>query len=220
MNLTLSSASVAFLGVGSIGQSALELMLSVLPHPHRITLLDVESTHERLRALRLPFAGELLIETPERVTGHHLIVGATSVPAVLDVDRLARGTIVVDDSFPPCFDPVRARARTARGEILAVSGGTLDCGPIERDLVDLPAELGARIRAAIELHALPGCQLEPLLLAAEPSLPATIGLVDAAVARAVWDVTERLGIVAAPLRLGQWLIDDQTLDAVADSLRS
>lgn len=215
MKLQLAGASIAFLGVGSIGQSALELMLAVLPHPRRITLLDVPSTHERLHALRLPFAGEVRVDTPAHIDGHDLIVGATSVPGVLDVDRLARGTIVVDDSFPPCFDPIRAHARTARGEILVVSGGTLDCGAIERDHLDLPAELAGRIRAVIALHALPGCQLEPLLLATDPSLPATVGLVSPAVARAMWDATERLGIVAAPLRLGQWLIDEPTLDTIA-----
>lgn len=216
MSVDPGRARVAFLGVGSIGQSTLELMLSVLPQPRAIGLFDLPRTHERLRALtgRWPYSGDVEIGAPEAAADYDVIVGATSVAGVLDVARLGAGTIVVDDSFPPCFDHAAARARMVAGEILAVSGGTLDCGEIRRHLVDVPTELEDHLRA-LSPSTMAGCQLESILIANDSTLSPTIGLVDADSARHLWSVITAMGVAAAPLRLGGWVIDDATLDRVA-----
>src|SRR5439155_610296 len=53
-----------------------------------------------------------------------LLVGATNVPDVVDVARLAPGTLVVDDSFPPCLSVPAAAARLrTRGDLLFTAGG-------------------------------------------------------------------------------------------------
>src|SRR5437660_1521135 len=61
---------------------------------------------------------------PAEVYRSRFIIGATNVPGVLEIDRLAAGTIVVDDSFPHCFDLDSAVSRmSSRGDVLLVDGG-------------------------------------------------------------------------------------------------
>lgn len=209
MRVDLPGARVGFLGVGSIGRAALELMLGVLPHPRSIGLLDIEPAHERLRALAesLSYQGEIRVAGPAEAPAYDVIIAATSVANVLDVNALRRGTILVDDSFPPCVDLDAAYARTLRGEILAVSGGTLDCGGVEREFVDVPRELEETLHDLAAQPSIAGCQLESLLLARDASLPSTIGLVDAGAARTIWAAAAELGLSAGRLRLGRRIVD-------------
>ena len=78
-------------------------------------------------------------------------------------------------------------------------------------LPELPEELTARILRALAPIGLPGCQLESLLIARDPSLPPTIGLCDVRAARLYWDAASRLGLRAAPFRLG-----DEPVDVAAE----
>jgi len=212
-----AGGSFAWLGVGSIGQGSLELALAVLPHPRAILLCDLPSTHERLHALaeRIRsegYRGSIRVASPEALydDSFDVIVAATSTPDALDIDRVASGTVVLDDSFPPAFDVRRARARMAsKRDLLASGAGLLDCGRVERTvaLPELGAELSARVLRALSQTGLPGCQLESLLLARDLSLPPTIGLVDPRAARAYWDAATKLGLRASPLRLGDEPVD-------------
>ncbi|GMA87296.1 hypothetical protein GCM10025868_25460 [Angustibacter aerolatus] len=110
---------IAFVGLGSIGAGALRLALEVLPEPAEVLLCDLVDA-PRLEA----FAAELR-DRGHRVTVHPAragsvpssvydattVVGATNVGDVLDVDRLRPGCLVVDDSWPRCFDVDRLHAR-------------------------------------------------------------------------------------------------------------
>ena len=55
-----------------------------------------------------------------------VIVGATNLPDCLDVSCINRGTIVVDDSIPHCFNVDLAKRRMAeKKDVLFTEGGML-----------------------------------------------------------------------------------------------
>jgi amino acid adenylation domain-containing protein len=212
----LADLDVAFAGLGSIGASSLELLLALADRPpRRLLLCDVRGSAPRLRELgrrlrRRGLAGDVEVaETqgvlPDAAHGADLLVTAVSgASAVLDVDRLRPGAVVVDDSFPHCFDTDRALARMrARGDVLILGGGLLHVGRTEREaaagLPDVAAS-GYLAQPWIE-GTLASCRTESLLHSAGHELPLVHGLVDAAVARAHWEAVERAGITAAPLHL-------------------
>ncbi|MEU4558709.1 amino acid adenylation domain-containing protein [Actinoplanes sp. NPDC023936] len=183
----LSGSVVAVVGVGSIGTSSLRLLLARGPEsPAGLILCDLPAAADRLAALADSLADSLAgsrpgVRTeivaaapaaPDAVYRADVIIAATSGgPGTLDVDRLRPGTIVVDDSFPHCFDTTKALTRMReRGDVLIVGGGLLDCGPSTREVTPgLPAAQ----------FSLPGtiasCQLESLLHATAGDTPPTAG---------------------------------------------
>ncbi|MFI2511136.1 amino acid adenylation domain-containing protein [Streptomyces sp. NPDC018972] len=212
----LADLEVAFAGLGSIGASSLELLLSLAARPpRRLLLCDVRGSGPRLRELgrRLRergLAGEVEVAEaqrmlPDAVHAADLLVTAVSgATAVLDVDRLRPGAVVVDDSFPHCFDTGRALARMReRSDVLVVGGGLLHVGHTGREVAaDLPAVAAAGYLAQPWIEGtLASCRTESLLRASDDRLPLVHGLVDAAVARAHWDAVEEAGVTAAPLHL-------------------
>ena len=215
---------LACVGLGSIGVATLELLLHALPHPRALVLCDVLGTRERLHALarrlqsELGYRGEIRVEAGTEPTlaiaEARLVVAATSAPDVLEVDRLAPGTLVVDDSFPACFDEVRAVARMeTRGDVLLVGGGLLHAGQTTR-LLSIPGldpTLVERLATGHAHDGIAGCQIEPLLLARDTTLPPTIGLVDPLVARRFQARVRALGVRAARLHCGVHAIADDSL---------
>ncbi|MFD8467966.1 amino acid adenylation domain-containing protein [Streptomyces cyaneofuscatus] len=218
----LESLTVAFVGLGSIGSSALELLLGqAQTPPARLLLCDVPGSGprlkelaERLRARGLAGAVDVLTSgegLPDAVYGARLIVAAVSGGGtLLDVDRLAPGTTVVDDSFPHCFDTGRALDRMDRAkDVLVVGGGLLSIGTVERRVADgLPA---AAVAGYLAQPTIPGtiasCRLESLLHASGADVPLVRGTVDAATGLAYWAAAEAGGTDAAPLHLLTRTID-------------
>ncbi|MEV6596185.1 amino acid adenylation domain-containing protein [Actinoplanes sp. NPDC051346] len=206
----LADSVLAVVGVGSIGATSLRLLLARAGQaPAGLLLCDLPATAARLAELAADlradgYAGPIEIVTadpaaPEAVYRADVIVAATSGgPGTLDVDRLRAGTVVVDDSFPHCFDTARALARMRdRRDVLVVGGGLLHCGPVERVIA---AGLPAAARPGLP-DTVASCQLESLLHATTPGLPLVCGPVDADVAAAYWDALDAAGVGAAPLHL-------------------
>ncbi len=163
----LMDETIAFVGLGAIGTASLRLMLDRTIHPRDLILCDVPAKAAELERLAgeirtdFGYRGDIEIvaatgAVPAEVYRSRFIIGATNAPGVLDVDRLASGTIVVDDSFPRCFDLERAIARmSSRGDVLLVDGGFVSPpGTIEWN-VTLPANLAALLdnRAEASLHS-------------------------------------------------------------------
>ena len=77
------------------------------------------------------FRGEIRVLTttgplPREAYDADVFVGATNVPNVIAVEQLRPGAIVVDDSFPLCFDLAAALRRFRQsGDILFASGGSV-----------------------------------------------------------------------------------------------
>ncbi|MFD8957911.1 hypothetical protein ACFV0W_13380, partial [Streptomyces anulatus] len=148
---------------------------------------------------------------PDAVYDARLIVAAVSGGgALLDIDRLAPGTTVVDDSFPHCFDTSRAIGRMDRAkDVLVVGGGLLSAGPAERRVAEgLPAAAAAGYLAQPMVpDTIASCRLESLLHASGADVPLVHGPVDAATGLAYWEAAEATGIRAAPLHLLTRTID-------------
>lgn len=146
--------------------------------------------------------------------GARLIVAAVSGGgSLLDVDRLAPGTTVVDDSFPHCFDTGRALSRMRRAkDVLVVGGGLLSIGTVERQVADgLPAAAVAGYLARPSLpDTIASCRLESLLHAAGTDVPLVRGPVSANTGLAYWAAAEATGTRAAPLHLLAHAIDMDT----------
>ncbi|WP_030326416.1 hybrid non-ribosomal peptide synthetase/type I polyketide synthase [Streptomyces sp. NRRL B-3229] len=249
----LGELTLAVVGCGSIGTSSLRLLLARSPRPPaRLLLCDLPGSAPRLRELAAEVsAGHPL--TPVRVVeadvartlpteiyeAADVIVAAVSgsTTPLLDVDRLRPGTIVVDDSFPHCFDTARAlhRMRDA-GDVLILGGGLLALDATETHLAPgipaaaLTGHATARTQHHPTLH-LPGtlasCRLESLLHAhltdRRPDgaqLPLVHGLVDLPRALAHWDAAEAAGVRPAPLHLLDHTVPPEALSALPSPQRS
>jgi hypothetical protein len=95
----IATERVGVIGLGSIGLSSLRLMLKCLPHPAELMLCDLYAKKASLKAIRdqlvseLGFHGKIQllfseVELPEEIYNATLIVGATNVPDVLDINQV------------------------------------------------------------------------------------------------------------------------------------
>jgi amino acid adenylation domain-containing protein len=217
---TLADEHVAFVGLGSVGAASLRLMLSCLPHPAALTLCDVYSKQEDLEALGHEVAGALGFEgvlrilpsrraVPAELYEASLIVGATNVAEILDSDRLAPGTIVVDDSAPHLLHAGRALERfRAQRDILVAEGGVLAAPEVLPLVVGVPEGLEPWLQDALVSLVAPGaareitgCVLSGLLSARFPQLAPTVGLIDGRTALDHYETLGALGFEAARLHL-------------------
>jgi amino acid adenylation domain-containing protein len=223
----LAGEHLGLLGLGSVGVATLRLLLSCLPHPARLSLCDVYSKQESLETLRselkdeLGYRGDVRLlasrhEVPDELYEASLIVGATNVPGILDINRVAPGTILVDDSAPHAIQPDQALRRFREEcDILVTEGGVL-LAPEQLPLcVYVPDELEPWLKAglvSLVARSVPrhitGCVLSGLLSAKFANLAPTIGLVDRPTAVAHYQALATLGFEAADLHL-----DDTPLDA-------
>jgi amino acid adenylation domain-containing protein len=226
----LDGVHVGFIGLGSVGVATLRLMLSCLPHPARLSLCDVYSKHESLDSLRreladeLGYRGEIRLlasrhEVPEEFYEAGLIVGATNVAEILDIDRVAPGTVVVDDSAPHAFRSDEALRRfQERGDILATEGGLLLAPEPLPIRAYVPDELETWLRAGLvqvvaqsDPRLITGCVLSGLLSARFAHLPPTIGLVDRRTALDHYETLTALGFRAPDLQLGDSPLDPRVI---------
>ncbi|MFI8219667.1 amino acid adenylation domain-containing protein [Streptomyces sp. NPDC085932] len=213
----LAGTDLAVVGLGSIGASSLELLLSLAERPPaRLVLCDVPGSGPRLRNLARTLrerglADDVAVHVsdpglPDAVHDAGLIVAAVSGHnALIDIDRLRPGTVVVDDSFPHCFDTGRALARMREdADVLVLGGGLLTVGTTRRTLAEGLPGLVATAEAVAQ-HGLPGtlasCRTESLLHASGADVPLVRGLVDGPTALAYWRAMEQAGITAAPPHL-------------------
>jgi hypothetical protein len=225
----LRDEAVAFVGLGAIGSATLRLMLDRTIHPRRLILCDVPARRPELARLAdevrtdFGYGGDIEIAAapgavPDEVYRSRFIIGATNVPGVLEIERLAPGTVVIDDSFPHCFDVDEAIDRTRlRGDVLPVEGGLVSpVGAIEWT-VTLPANIAAVLGHHYGAGLLPdssavtGCILSSLLSQTHGA-PASTGPVSVTACRDHWQALNQLGIGAAPLRCGRWSPSDAYLD--------
>lgn len=221
----LCESTVAVVGLGSIGRSSLELLLALeVGSPKGLVLCDVASRSRHLADVATElrasgYAGQIAIcasvpSLPAQAYEIDVIIAATSADRpILDIGRLRPGTVVVDDSFPHCFDAGAAvRRMQLQGDVLVVGGGLLTCGPSEQQPADDLAMLAAGRLSGLRLpDTIASCQLESLLHAGHPHLPVVHGLVDVPLALAYWEALAVAGVDAAPLHLLQHVVTPECL---------
>jgi len=232
----LHQAQMCFVGLGAIGTATLRTVLGCLDHPAALLLCDVPAKRGHIEALAheattvLGFGGEIIFAEatgglPDFAYHADLFVGATNVTDVIDVARLKPGAIIVDDSFPLCFDLEAAIRRIeSAGDILFVNGGSIRLNEELHWNCALPAGTPAVSRSFLSQALLPssemitGCILSALLPQAGDFRP-TIGAVTLEHCRDYWRGFGHLGIAAAPLHCGAWSPKSADLDRFRSSVR-
>ena len=150
-----------------------------------------------------------------------LIVAATNAPDILDVNRLAPGTLLVDDSSPHCFRLGQAvRRQHKRRDILFTEGGMLRAPSPLRQMIYVPEGLEqvvqkapADVFANYDPHHIMGCVLSSLLSARQAELPPTVGLVGLASCLDHYQALERLGFRAPDLHCEGYRPDEEAVRA-------
>jgi amino acid adenylation domain-containing protein len=217
-NRSLEQEKVAFIGLGSIGLNTLRLMLKCLPHPSNIILCDVYSKLESIQNIQrelisdLGFRGSIQIATstselPPEIYDATLIIGATNVPDILDIERVKPGTLIVDDSGPHCFSPEQAIKRFEKQkDILFTEGGVLLAPhPIET-VIHLPEWIKNNLNEALWKEYVPtnsqhimGCVLSSLLSTRFDYMEPTVGLLNLETCVQHYQGLEQLGFQSADL---------------------
>ena len=213
----MEDETVMFYGIGSIGLGALQLMLDVLPHPAELHFCDPYRSAQFFAHLEKTvrhdhgFGGDIrVIRTGDDREGDFydatVIVGATNVEDVIDVARLAPGTLVVDDSWPHCMNGPAALTRFLREkDILYTEGGFVRTRvPMTRishvpPSAGVPEQLSQILFASVNPHDITACILSALLSVRKPELVPTIGLIAPAVAQQHWTALTELEFTAAEL---------------------
>jgi amino acid adenylation domain-containing protein len=160
---------------------------------------------------RLGEPGEWLIQDPahnraDPIEKAKMILGASSGGATLDVASLEPGTVVIDDSFPRCFDDKAAIGRMESSrDVILVHGGAVDAGRLNRTS---PFPQASAIRAQFGAHWLPGCLAELLLWSSYPELGPTRGAVTSTRAEQVAQFAKKAGWRAAPFHLGPFVVPE------------
>ena len=208
---------IGFLGLGSVGEATLELMLGRLPHPAELVLCDVRKEPLEILARDLPsrlgFRGSIRVlqskgAVPPELYDATLIVGATNVSGLLEIDKLRPGTLIVDDSFPHCFEPARAWDRMhAQSDILLTEGGALLSARPLRETRYVPREFELVPAAAALQESLSqpsqdrigSCILSGLLTSQFKELKPTVGRAEAADSALHYDRLRELGFSAPEL---------------------
>jgi amino acid adenylation domain-containing protein len=156
----LEQETVGLIGLNTIGFATLSLMLARLPHPQRIILADAYANLAAAAGLsqRLTdggFTGE--IETVQASAGlpltffyeASLIIGASNVPGIIDVDQVKPGCIIVTESGQPCLSREHAVQRLeVDGDILFTEGDLLRLPSPASSLLYLPEQLESALRQA------------------------------------------------------------------------
>ncbi|NUM35549.1 MAG: SDR family NAD(P)-dependent oxidoreductase [Candidatus Brocadiae bacterium] len=181
----IQNEHLGFLGLGSIGTTTLRLMLRCLDHPKRITLCDLYSKQEHLESVKMQLQQEFGFRhaidilpseggVPERFYDATMIVGATNVPGVLDIEKVHPGTLIVDDSAPHCYIPYLAIERFHKQkDILFTEGGFVQTPyPIAQIRSHYSHQVLSQIEALslFNPYQITGCILSSLLSAQFPDL--------------------------------------------------
>lgn len=216
------TGSMAILGVGSVGWGFARLLAASAAVPRHITLVDVPRCAEKLEefAAALRAYGRFTVSC--EVTDRHgvlppssacyhsqFLVSAVSTPEVVDINLVAPGTVLIDDSQPYCWSRSQAWKRCR---------DQLDIVPCEAGLIDV-GSIGYRSHFPFDFadQAIDGsrtawcCLTEGLLQALEPDLPATLGEPTAETLDAYLQAFDRHGLQSAMLQCGENALPVQAL---------
>jgi hypothetical protein len=231
---SLADETFAVLGLGSIGQSCLRLLLEVLPHPRQMVLCDLFAKQDVLdslaRAVRQEhgYRGTLSVvrtqgKVPDRVYEASTILAAVSVPDVLDAARFRPGTIVADDSYPPAVNLASAVQRAEKhGDLLFSNVGMLRLPSPIRETVIVPAgsegvleRFGVaafRDEVVRDPQELTACVLSSLLTGRHEGFEPTLGLAGVLDLISHYRGLEALGITAAGLQCETYFVPPELID--------
>jgi polyketide synthase 12/epothilone polyketide synthase D len=230
----LSDEALAVLGLGSIGQSCLRLMLEVLPHPRDLVLCDLYAKDDVLVAVAAAvrrdhgYRGALHIarsqgKVPQEVYEAGTILAAVSVPEVLEVARLRPGSILADDSYPPAVDLADAvRRAEEHGDFLFSNVGMLRLAAPIRETVTIPTGSEAvleqfgvaafRDEVVRDPYELTACVLSGLLTGRYEGFEPTLGLAGVPDLVSHYRSLAALSITAAKLQCETYFVTAELIE--------
>jgi NADPH:quinone reductase-like Zn-dependent oxidoreductase/acyl carrier protein len=232
---SLAQETLAVLGLGSIGQSCLRLLLALGPHPRELVLCDVFAKEQEWRnfanALREEhgYGGSIRTASshagaPAAVYEATTILTAVSVPDVLDISQLRPGTVIVDDSYPPAFPVEHAMRRMqTQGDIFFSNAGMLRLSQPIKETLLVPANLAGELKrfgvAAFREESirdpfeLTGCVLSSLLTArTEGDFTPTLGMAGLQDLLSHYHALTALDIRAARAQCDRYFIPDEAIE--------
>ncbi|MCP4687937.1 MAG: non-ribosomal peptide synthetase, partial [Desulfobacterales bacterium] len=212
---------VGVLGLGSIGVAALLLMLKCLPHPREIILCDLYGKRDAMEKLthrcqaEFDFRGAVRIvkslgAPPPEFYEASLIIGAANAYDVLDIDAVKPGTLIVDDSYPHCFNSQWAIRRfEEKKDILFTEGGALKLPRPMNETRYIPRNArpggdGSELERFLgnmrhEPFTVMSCVLAGLLSSSFEDFKPTTGFVDPGTCFRYYKKLDQLGFQAADL---------------------
>ncbi len=183
-----TDSTMVVLGAGSVGGAFARLMLQQSRCPKKLVLVDKPSRQEHLISVcqslqeytsktEISFeltesSGELL---PDSICYDcTFLVTAVSTANVVDINRVAPRTVLIDDSQPYCWDREQAwqRCRTDH-DIIPCEAGLIDCSNIGYRS-RFPFDFAEQDQYGASSTSW-SCLAEGLLLALQSDLPTTIG---------------------------------------------
>jgi acyl carrier protein len=231
---SLADEAFAVVGLGSIGQSCLRLLLEVLPHPRHLVLCDLFAKQDVLDTLAQMlrqehgYRGTLRVcptrgQVPDEVYEVRTILAAVSVPNALDVARIRPGTILADDSYPPAVNLAAAvRRAEERGDFLFSNVGMLRLPSPIRETVIIPTGSEAaleqfgvtafRDEVVRDPYELTACVLSSLLTGRHEGFGPTLGLAGVHDLVSHYRSLDALGISAAGLQCETYFVPPELIE--------
>ena len=196
----IRSQTLAVIGVGSIGQSSLILLLERICKADfkEIILCDLKSKETKLKKfaqfVREKYSIEpsiIFYKTPSYndIYKADIFLGASSTAHVLEVKKLHPGSIIIDDSFPPVINVRDSIQRMKKDkDVLIVGGGnlTLPKSKFTSLTWKFPSFLISGLLKQLGSKGLPGCWLEAVIFAQQQKT--TQGLVTPKDVLPLWDI--------------------------------
>jgi amino acid adenylation domain-containing protein len=229
----MTAERVGVIGLGSIGLNSLRLMLKCLPHPAELMLCDLYAKKAFLEQIREQIISELCfqgniqllfseVELPKEIYKATLIVGATNVPDILDINLIKPGTLIVDDSGPHCFKTELAVKRfQAHQDILFTEGGVLKSPQPVQTVIYLPRHLENSLshkqqQAFIKLikhnpFEITGCVFSSVLSSVEKLKP-LVGLVQLNDSVKHYETLKAKGFQAADLHCEDYVLPEAAIN--------
>jgi len=228
----INQEKIIVLGMGSVGTAVTELLLKLYPEIKKITLCDLYEKRIKLnqlkRKLKQSYKGDIEIvyaaygNLPKDVYDSTLIIGATNVPNIIDINLLKPGTLIIDDSGPHCFSKEDAIERLTRyNDILFTEGGVLYSKEKMENYTYLPDYIDPNIinlysQFFTNTYSITGCILSSLLTAKNPGLLPTIGMVDCYESEKHYHALKNSSYLGAVLHCDDFVISENNIKVFRD----
>jgi predicted amino acid dehydrogenase len=212
---------IAFIGLGSIGKATVLNLFNYIDKPNKIILCDIYGSEKRLNEIEEKLRENINFQgvIEKKISSNNIsddvyqadimVCAVSSNTNILDVDKLKSNCIIVDDSFPHCFDVKKAITRMKeKKDVYIIGGGLLDIGKMKR-FIYLPIE-NKYIKEHLTKNLIDGsiasCQSESLLII-KNNLTITKGLVDYKIIPEYINVIDKLNITSSKLHLADYVLE-------------
>ena len=229
----ISTEVLSFIGLGSIGAAALRLVVTVLPHSKEIILCDVTQREHDLQSLKeeittvLGYNGKVTIacstagaSVNSEVYRSSIIVGATNIGGILSVEKLQKGTIVIDDSAPHIFNTNDMWNRMKnQHDVVATEAGPIRLSSVKTEILYAPKRWVSSESLLPPLghpSVIMGCTLSSLITGCDPNhFPRQLGTVDLQDSVKHFNHLKAIGCTGAPLSIDDEYLTEQLIASLS-----